>query len=172
MADEESRGDHERWLDDQPTVTFDESAVPFVLDVLGWQTDDEGKLRDADGSPVVATDGGMIEVENVGGIVREDGEARPLRDDFVSIAEYTESQSAIERMNEYRELAEHIQVLRDNVLEMDDLLSEYRWVAAGGRGPATPVRMDRLAKACRRTAEDVEELVEDAPDPREVRDGE
>lgn len=82
------------------------------------------------------------------------------------------SRKTIEDMNEYRELADHIHTLRDNALEMDDQLGEFRWVAAGGRGAADPERMKRLATAARRTAEDLEDLAEDVPDPREVRDGE
>lgn len=81
-------------------------------------------------------------------------------------------EEACERMNEYRELAEYIHQLRDNVLAMDDQLQEHRWVAAGGRGPANPAEMERLAEANLGLAEDLAELVDDAPDPREVRDGE
>lgn len=81
-------------------------------------------------------------------------------------------EEACERMREYRELAEYIHQLRDNVLAMDDQLQDYRWVAAGGCGPANPAEMQRLAEANRQLAEDLVELVADAPDPREVRDGE
>lgn len=76
----------------------------------------------------------------------------------------------VDRMNEYREVQEHTRVLRDNSQELNDLVSEMRWVAAGGRGAVDPERIDRLVTAIQRTAEDLEEM--DIPDPYEVRDRE
>jgi hypothetical protein len=71
-------------------------------------------------------------------------------------------------MNEYRDVAEHARVIRDNSHQLDDLVQEMRWVAAGGRGAVDPEKFDRLVTAIRRTAEDLEEM--DVPDPYEVRD--
>lgn len=87
----ESHSSEDGRCSEEPTVTFDESAVDLVLAVLGWQTDDEGNIRDEDGFPVLATDGTMVGADELGGIVRENCEPRPLRDDFVSVAEHAEN---------------------------------------------------------------------------------
>ena len=75
----------------------------------------------------------------------------------------------VEQMNEYRDVAEHTRVIRDNALRLDDLVKEMRWVAAGGRGAVDPEKFHRLVTGIRRTAEDLEEL--DYPNPYEVKDG-
>lgn len=81
-----------------------------------------------------------------------------------------EQRDAVDRMNEYRELREYVRQLRQNVLEMDDLLDEMQWVAAGGRGAPKPERMELLREANERMIEDLEALIEEAPNPYEVRD--
>lgn len=74
----------------------------------------------------------------------------------------------IEKMNEYREVSEYVRQLRKNALQLDDLVDEMKWVAAGGRGACDPEKFDRLVEANRRMCEDLEEI--DIPDPWEVRD--
>ena len=74
----------------------------------------------------------------------------------------------VEKMNEYREVQEHTRVIRDNAHELDDLVDEMRWVAAGGRGAVDPEKFDRLVRAIRLTAEDLEGM--EIPDAYEVRE--
>ncbi len=81
-------------------------------------------------------------------------------------------EDATKKMNEYRELAKNVHQLRDNVLEMDDQIQVFQWVAAGGLGTSDMEKMERLAEANREIAENIEDLVEEAPNPRKVRDGE
>jgi hypothetical protein len=76
----------------------------------------------------------------------------------------------VDRMNEYRELREYVRQMRKNALQLDDLVDEMQWVAAGGRGMPDPEKFARLVEAQRRMAEDLEEM--DYPDPWEVRDRE
>jgi len=77
---------------------------------------------------------------------------------------------SVERMNEYREASEYVRQLRKNALQLDDLVDEMKWVAAGGRGMPDPEKFERLVEANRRMCEDLEEM--DLPDPWEVRDDE
>lgn len=76
----------------------------------------------------------------------------------------------VKQMNEYREVQEHTRVLRDNSQQLNDLVNEMRWVAAGGRGAVDPEKVARLVTAIRRTADDLEEM--NIPDPHEVSDRE
>lgn len=76
---------------------------------------------------------------------------------------------SVDRMLEYREAADHSRQIRKNAFELDDLVDEMQWVAAGGRGMPDPEKFDRLVKTTRRMLEDLEEM--DLPDPWEVREG-
>lgn len=75
---------------------------------------------------------------------------------------------SVDRMNEFRELSEHARQLRENALEMDDLVDEMQWIAAGGRGAANREKLQRLVTASRRLTEDLEEIVDETPDPRDL----
>lgn len=75
---------------------------------------------------------------------------------------------AVNRMNEYREAREYVRQMRQNALQLDDLVDELQWVAAGGHGVPNPEKFDRLVEANRRMCEDLAEM--DLPDPWEVRD--
>ncbi|WP_224449319.1 hypothetical protein [Haloprofundus salilacus] len=77
---------------------------------------------------------------------------------------------AVDRMNEYCDLVDHTRQLRSNALEMDDLVNDMQWIAAGGRGAVDGEEMERLIRASRRICEDLEEVYADAPDPYEVQD--
>lgn len=79
-------------------------------------------------------------------------------------------QDNVEKMNEYRKVRVNVRQLRKNAMELDDLVDEMQWVAAGGRGAADPERLERLVTASRRICEDLGEM--EIPDPWEVRDGE
>ena len=79
-----------------------------------------------------------------------------------------EPTTRVDRMNEYRELSEYVRQLRANALELDDLVKEMQWVAAGGRGTIQIERVERILAANRRMCEDLEDM--DIPDPYEVRD--
>jgi len=81
----------------------------------------------------------------------------------------TDATDNVERMNEYRDLQELTRNLRQNALRADDVVDNVRWIAAGGRGTGNLTELSELAEALRQSAEDLEELVEEAPDPREVR---
>lgn len=77
-----------------------------------------------------------------------------------------ESENAIERMNEYNDLVEHVRQLRKNTMEMNDAVEEMRWIAAGGRGTFDPDRWDRLVEASIGICEVIEGM--DVPNPWEV----
>lgn len=78
---------------ERPILTFEESASSTVLEVFGWETDNQGYIRDSSGSFVRATGGGVIHIDRFAGIVRDDGEPTPLRDDFVSKVDHVKSRS-------------------------------------------------------------------------------
>lgn len=79
-----------------------------------------------------------------------------------------EDTTQVDRMNEYRELSEYVRQLRKNALELDDLVKEMQWVAAGGRGAIQMERFERILKANRRMCEDLEDM--NIPNPYEMRD--
>ncbi|MEE6210890.1 MarR family transcriptional regulator [Salarchaeum sp. III] len=72
----------------------------------------------------------------------------------------------VAQMNEYREAREYARQVRENALELDDLVDELQWVAAGGRGAPDPEKFQRLVEATQRLCEDLAEM--DLPDPREI----
>ena len=81
----------------------------------------------------------------------------------------TEPTENVDRMNEYRELQELTRNLRHNALRADDVVDNVMWIAAGGRGTGNLTELSELAEALRQSAEDLEELADEAPDPRKVR---
>lgn len=129
---------------------------------------------------VASTAGSMarLELDRGVGVVRlpeddggefSDDPARGLRTDGGTSTDGTgRSEGLVERMNEYREVRENARQLRQNALELDDLVDEMQWVAAGGLGAHDPERFDRLVTASRRICEALEAM--DVADPWEVRD--
>lgn len=77
--------------------------------------------------------------------------------------------SQVERMNEYRDLVDAARTIRQNALAADDMVDGLQWIAAGGRGPANLTELKELAEAMEKNAETMQELIEEATDPREVR---
>lgn len=73
-------------------------------------------------------------------------------------------------MNQYRELGDAARTLRENALEADDRVDEMKWIAGGGLGTMPAERLKELAQAIQQNAETLEELADEAPAPREVRD--
>jgi len=74
----------------------------------------------------------------------------------------------VEKMNEYREVREYVRQLRENALQLDDLVDEMQWVAAGGRGMPDQEKFERIVEANRRMCEDLKEM--EILDPFEVRE--
>jgi hypothetical protein len=81
-------------------------------------------------------------------------------------------EDAVAAMNEYRALVEAAGVARENALDLHDRVQALQWVAAGGLGTASTKKVKELAEALRKNAETLEELADDAPEAREVRDRE
>lgn len=69
------------------TVTFDESAAETIVQSLGWGINANGVIVDPETATLVrASDGAMIHIHELGGIVPdENGDPQPMRDDFASI---------------------------------------------------------------------------------------
>jgi hypothetical protein len=80
----------------------------------------------------------------------------------------TSGERNVDKMNEFREWREYVRQIRSNAVELDDLVDEMMWVAAGGRGAPQPERVQMLVEATRRMCDDLEDM--DIPDAREVRD--
>lgn len=73
-----------------PDIVFEEGMEEHMLDVFGWSTDDEGWVVDEDGERVESFNGHELTVDELGGVVRVDEEAVPLRDHFSEICDYVE----------------------------------------------------------------------------------
>ncbi|WP_229112118.1 hypothetical protein [Halapricum desulfuricans] len=78
----------------------------------------------------------------------------------------------IDKMNEYSDLADAARMARKAALEADDEVDGLRWIAAGGRGNASLRDLKGLGEALERNGKAIQELVEEAPEPRRLRDGE
>lgn len=77
----------------------------------------------------------------------------------------------IERMKQFEDLVEHVRVLSQNAQEMERIMQDVRWVAAGGRAAKADLeQLEKLRDACEQTIDGMDDLIESAPDPRELRD--
>jgi hypothetical protein len=69
------------------TITFDDSAVEFVLDAFGNTVDDEGYIVKEDtGERVLTPEGKPLSPEDLGGIAK--GSEIYIEDNYVSVLEY------------------------------------------------------------------------------------
>lgn len=76
---------------EDPVLTFDDSAVPTVLSAFAWDTDGNGTIVDRDDDPVEATDGEPITTDELAGVVGQPGDRTPLRDDFPSLVDHVKN---------------------------------------------------------------------------------
>lgn len=83
-------------MSENPEIVFGEGMMEYLLDLFDWSVNENGYVADSNGELVEATDGRPVTVENVGGVVKQDGEPVPLRDDFVSVCEYVEERRGVE----------------------------------------------------------------------------
>lgn len=68
-------------------ITFDNSAVEFVLDAFGNTVDDEGYIVKEDtGERVLTPEGKPLSPEDLGGIAK--GSEIYIEDNYVSVLEY------------------------------------------------------------------------------------
>ena len=77
-------------------------------------------------------------------------------------------EESVARMQAYSEHRDHARQIRANALQLNDLVTDMRWIAAGGRGAVDPTKLQELAEATARMAEDLAEM--DVPNPYELRD--
>lgn len=77
-------------------------------------------------------------------------------------------ESTIVRMHEFSELHRNVRQLRENAMELEDAVTDVKWVIAGGRSTYDPDQWDQLVEASRGICEILEE--KETPKPREVRD--
>jgi hypothetical protein len=72
------------------TITFDDSAVEFVLDAFDNTVDDEGYIVKEDtGERVLTPKGNPLAPEDLGGIAK--GSEIYIEDNYVSVLEYVKS---------------------------------------------------------------------------------
>lgn len=69
-------------------IVFGESTIPFLLDLFDWETDDDETIVDENGNPVESYNGHVITTDELAGVVRKDGEAVPLRDNFCDLVDH------------------------------------------------------------------------------------
>jgi len=75
-----------------PELTFDDSAVDFVLEAFDNAVDEEGYIVKKDtGERILTPDGTPLTPEDLGGIAR--GSEIYVEDNYVSVLEYVKSQS-------------------------------------------------------------------------------
>lgn len=79
--------------EDSPTVTFGPSAAETVIREFGWRVKNGVIVDIQNGEPIEGFHGGPVEIENFGGIVKdEDGEPTPIRDNFADISDWVSEQ--------------------------------------------------------------------------------
>lgn len=67
-------------------LTFSKEAAEFVIAAFGWELTNKGYIWEDDIVPSIT--GEPVHIEDLAGIVRYEGEARPLHDDFSELVEY------------------------------------------------------------------------------------
>jgi hypothetical protein len=77
-------------MSDGPRIVFDEGTTETMIEVFGWETNDDGIIVDGDGTPApVFNDNGPLAPDDVGGIVEDkNGDPILLSDSFPDIHEY------------------------------------------------------------------------------------
>lgn len=70
-----------------PQVTFDTSAVEFVVEAFGWEMHESGYIVDQ-GDAVLSPRGETVRADHCAGIVMHEGEPRPIADDFNDLVDF------------------------------------------------------------------------------------
>ena len=77
-------------------ITYDKTALPFILDVFQMKTDKDGYITDSEGAHVPSTlDDPKVHIDRLAGFVKTDKGPRLVMDDICSLIKMADDEAGI-----------------------------------------------------------------------------